>query len=98
MNLDKRLSRLQRNLENFDLEVFFHDETFFKILEDRKILEENINDLNSEQSDRLYNIDRIIDSYYNIYKNQKLKGYARLSFKLLGDVEKISSSYLKNAA
>jgi hypothetical protein len=38
MNLDKQLSRLQNNLENFDLEVFFHDETFFEILDDRKKL------------------------------------------------------------
>jgi len=98
MNLDRRLDRLQNNLENFDLEAFFHDETFFKILEDREVLEDNIHNLSREQSNRLYNIDRIIDSYYNIYKNKKLKGYARLSFKLLSDVDKISSSYLKSAA
>ena len=34
MNLDKQLNRLQKNLENFDFEAFFHDETFFQIIED----------------------------------------------------------------
>ena len=98
MNLDKQLNRLQKNLENFDLEAFFHDETFFEILDDRKALEKNRECLTVEQSDRLHNIDRIIDSYYNIYKNQKLEGYSRLSFKLLSDVEKISSAHLQVAA
>ena len=98
MNLDKQLNRLQKNLENFDLEAFFHDETFFQILDDRKMLDENAEHLTVEQSNRLYNIDRIIDSYFNIYKNKKLDGYARLSFKLLGDVEKISYAHLKVAA
>ena len=98
MNLDKQLNRLQKNLENFDLEAFFHDETFFQIIEDRKLLDENTKHLSTVQSKRLYNIDRIIDSYYNIYKNEKLSGYARLSFKLLGDVEKIVSSHLQVAA
>ena len=98
MNLEKQLNRLQNNLENFDLETFFHDDTFFEILDDRKFIEEHLDELTNEQDRRLYNIDRIIDSYYNIYKNKKLDGYAVMSFKLLSDVEKISSNNLMNAA
>ena len=98
MNLEKQLDRLQKNLENFDLESFFHDETFFEILEDREFLEKHAEHLTQKESRRLHNIDRIIDSYYNIYKDKKLEGYAKMSFKLLSDVEKISSSHLEEAA
>ncbi len=98
MNLSKRLARLQQNLENFDLESFFHDETFFEILEDREYLANNANKLSVMQANNLYNIDRIIDSYYNIYKNKNLSAYAKMSFELLKNVEKISSQSLQNTA
>jgi len=98
MNFKARLERLQKNLENFDLEIFFHDDTFFEMLEDRELLEKNIKLLNSEELDMLYNIDRIIDSYYNIYKNKNLTGYSKMSFEILENIDKISSSYLLDAA
>lgn len=98
MNLQERLTRLQNNLENFDLESFFHDETFFDILEDRENLEKNLKDLSAHQLNELFYIDRIIDSYYNIYKTKELKGYAKLSFDLMKDIEKIASAHLKDAA
>jgi hypothetical protein len=98
MNFKTRLERLQKNLENFDLEIFFHDDTFFEMLEDRELLEKNIKLLNSEELDMLYNIDRIIDSYYNIYKNKNLTGYSKMSFEILENIDKISSSYLLDAA
>ena len=98
MSLEKQLNRLQKNLENFDLESFFHDETFFEILEDREFLAKNTEHLTQVESKKLYNLDRIIDSYYSIYKDVDLKGYAKISFKLLEDVDKIASSHLKEAA
>jgi hypothetical protein len=39
MSIEKRLERLIENLETFDLEVFFHDDTFVQIYEDRLCLE-----------------------------------------------------------
>ena len=98
MNLEIQLQRLQKNLEIFDLEAFYHDETFFDILEDRKIIDENYSDLTKEQRIRLDYLDKIIDSYYHIYKQKDLKGYEKLSFKLLSDVEKISNSNLQKVA
>jgi hypothetical protein len=98
MNLDKQLNRLQNNLENFDLEVFFHDETFFEILEDRQKIEDNLEHLTKKQENKLHYIDNIIDSYYNLYKTKELKGYEKLSFKLLQDVDNIVISHLENVA
>ncbi|MFA6144549.1 MAG: hypothetical protein WCW84_00855 [Sulfurimonas sp.] len=96
MNFQDRLNRLQTNLQFFDLESFFHDETFFDILEDRKILEENIKDLTFGEREKLFYIDNIINSYYNLYKDEKLEGYAMMSFKLLSEVEYISKKSIEN--
>ena len=98
MNLEKQLTRLQNNLENFDLEVFFHDETFFDILDDRKLIEENLHELTIKEEQKLHYIDKIIDSYYNLYKTKDLKGYAKLSFKLLQDLDNIVLPNLQKVA
>ena len=39
MSIEKRLERLLENLDTFDLEIFFHDDTFVQIYEDRLYLE-----------------------------------------------------------
>jgi len=96
MTFQDRLNRLQTNLRFFDLESFFHDETFFDILEDRKILEEDIKDLTFSEREKLFYIDNIINSYYNLYKDEKLDGYAALSFKLLSEVENISKQSIES--
>ncbi len=98
MTLKERLERLLINLENFDLVAFFHDDTFFQILEDRQELEKNYDKLSQEERKKLQNIDRIIDSYYNIYKNEKLDGYAKYSFKLLEEADKVASQHLTDIA
>jgi hypothetical protein len=96
MNFQDRLKRLQTNLQFFDLESFFHDETFFDILEDRKALEENISVLTFSDREKLFYIDNIVNSYYNLYKNEKLDGYAMMSFKLLEKVEEISKKSIED--
>jgi hypothetical protein len=54
--------------------------------------------LTTKQENKLHYIDNIIDSYYNLYKTKELKGYEKLSFKLLQDVDNIVISHLKNVA
>lgn len=96
MNFQDKLTRLQTNLQFFDLEAFFHDDTFFDILEDRKMLEANIKELTFSEREKLFYIDNIINSYYNLYKDEKLDGYAKMSFKLLQEVESISKKSIED--
>ncbi|MCK9372670.1 MAG: hypothetical protein M0P91_05690 [Sulfuricurvum sp.] len=96
MSSQDRLNRLQTNLRFFDLESFFHDETFFDILEDRKMLEESKEGLTFAEREKLFYIDNIINSYYNLYKDENLDGYAAMSFKLLEKVEDISKKSIES--
>ena len=94
MNFQKELNRYINDLQEFDLEVFFHDDTFINMLEYRKFLEENSKKLTVQEAEELLYLDQIVVSYYNLYKNKKLIGYKRLSFKILGKIEEISQKYI----
>jgi len=98
MTLQDRLNRLQTNLESFDLEAFFHDDTFLEISDDREYIQENLNSLSFKQKEALYFIDEIIWSYYNLYKDRELTGYAKLSFSILSEIAKISLKNIEKAA
>jgi hypothetical protein len=82
------------DLQEFDLEVFFHDDTFVDMLEYRKKLEESLEQLTAKETQALLYLDGIVVSYCNLYKNRKLIGYEKLSFKVLEEISKISQNYI----
>ncbi len=45
---------------------------------------------------KLLYLDNIILSYYNLYKNRKLVGYKKLSFKVLEQIAKIAKRYVNS--
>jgi len=94
MNFQRELNRYISDLQEFDLEVFFHDDTFIDMLEYREFLEKNIEKLTAQEARELLYLDQIVVSYYNLYKYKKLVGYKRLSFKVLEKIEKISRKYI----
>lgn len=98
MSFKKELQRLIKNLESFDLEVFFHDDTFLEILQDREILADRFEELSEKEKGDLYAIDEIINGYYRIYSQKQLSGYARMSFELLEKTNAISEQNLLQAA
>ncbi len=93
MNYQKLLNRYMRDLQEFDLEIFFHDDTFIDMLDYRKILNKDIDNLTNEEQRELYYLDEIIVSYYNLYKNKELIGYKNLSFGVLSKIAVISKEY-----
>ena len=94
MNFQKELQRYMNDLQEFDLEVFFHDETFLDMLEYRSKIEKNIKKLSLEEQKELFYLDEIVLSYFHLYGNKSLKGYAKLSFKLLEKIAQISQKYV----
>jgi len=94
MNFQKMLDRYMSDLQEFDLEVFFHDDTFVDMLEYREFLEENIEQLNAKEAEELLYLDGIVVSYFNLYKNRELIGYQKLSFKVLEKIAVISQKYI----
>jgi len=96
MSFQKELNRYMNDLQEFDLEIFFHDDTFIDMLDYRKFLEENIEKLTPKEAEELLYLDQIVVSYYNLFKNKKLVGYKRLSFKILKQIREISQKYIDN--
>lgn len=94
MNFNKELEKLTTSLEDFDLEVFFHDDTFLDILDNRKLLEQNYDKLSEDEKKQLFYIDEIINGYTNIYARKELSGYAKLSFQTLKKINAISAKRL----
>ena len=82
------------DLQEFDLEVFFHDDTFVDMLEYRELLEKNVKNLTANEAQELLYLDNIVLSYYNLYKNRKLVGYQKLSFKVLEQIAEIAKRYV----
>lgn len=82
------------DLQEFDLEVFFHDDTFVEMLMYRKSLEENLDQLRANEAQELLYLDGIVVSYYKLYSNRALEGYEKFSFKVLGEIAKISQNYI----
>jgi len=82
MSFQKLLDRYMNDLQEFDLETFFHDDTFVDMLEYRKFLEENTKQLNTKEAQELLYLDEIVVSYYNLYKSRDLTGYQKFSFKV----------------
>jgi hypothetical protein len=79
------------DLQEFDLETFFHDDTFVDMLEYRKFLEENAKQLNTKEAQELLYLDEIVVSYY---KSRDLTGYQKFSFKVLEQIATISQRYI----
>ena len=94
MSFQKELERYMSDLQEFDLEVFFHDDTFVDMLEYRELLEKNIKNLTANEAQELLYLDNIVLSYYNLYKNRKLVGYQKLSFKVLEQIAEIAKRYI----
>ncbi len=94
MSFQKELERYMSDLQEFDLEVFFHDDTFVDMLEYRELLEKNIKNLTANEAQELLYLDNIVLSYYNLYKNRKLVGYQKLSFKVLEQIAEIAKRYV----
>ena len=94
MSFQKELERYMNDLQEFDLEVFFHDDTFVDMLEYRKFLEKNVKKLNAQEAQELLYLDNIVLSYYNLYKNRELVGYQKLSFKVLEQIAEIAKRYV----
>jgi hypothetical protein len=82
------------DLQEFDLETFFHDDTFVDMFEYRKFLEENAKQLNTKEAQELLYLDEIVVSYYNLYKSRDLTGYQKFSFKVLEQIATISQRYI----
>jgi hypothetical protein len=78
------------SLENFDLEEFFHDDTFIDMLDIRKKMDENYKNLSDEEKKLLFYFDEIINGYTNIYARKELDGYAKMSFDILQKINNIS--------
>ena len=93
VNFQKLLNRYMRELQEFDLELFFHDDTFIEMLHYRELLDKNIDKLNADEQRDLYYLDEIVISYFNLYKNKKLTGYTALSFEVLSKIALISKEY-----
>ena len=94
MSFQKELERYMSDLQEFDLEVFFHDDTFVDMLEYRELLEKNVKNLTANEAQELLYLDNIVLSYYNLYKNRKLVGYQKLSFKVLEQIAEIAKRYI----
>ena len=94
MSFQKELERYMNDLQEFDLEVFFHDDTFVDMLEYREFLEKNVKKLNAQEAQELLYLDNIVLSYYNLYKNRELVGYQKLSFKVLEQIAEIAKRYV----
>jgi hypothetical protein len=94
MSFQKELQRYMNDLQEFDLEAFFHDETFLEMLEYRTFLEKNIENLSSEEQKELYYLDEIVVSYFHLYSNKSLEGYAQLGFIILEKIAKIAQIYV----
>jgi len=94
MSFQKELQQYMNDLQEFDLEAFFHDETFLDMLAYRTTLEKNIHYLSSEEQQELFYLDEIVVSYFHLYSNKSLEGYSQLSFKILEKIAKISQSYI----
>jgi hypothetical protein len=94
MNFQKELQRYMSDLQEFDLEVFFHDETFLDMLAYRRSMEKNIKKLTIEEQKELFYLDEIVLSYFHLYSNKTLERYGQLSFKLLEKVAKIAQKYV----
>jgi hypothetical protein len=95
MGFQKELKRYMNDLQTFDLDTFFHDDTFVDMLEYRKYLENNIQYMTPKERQELFYLDEIVLSYYYLYSNRVLTGYAQLSFKLLKEVAMISKIYVE---
>ena len=98
MNFQKELQQYMNDLQEFDLEAFFHDETFLDMLAYRTKIEKNIEKLTFEEQKELFYLDEIVLSYFHLYSSRPLEGYAKLSFKLLEKIAKISQKYVSNYA
>ena len=94
MSFQKMLTRYMSDLQEFDLEVFFHDDTFIDMLEYRKYLEEHVEQLDATEAEELLYLDGIVVSYFNLYKNRELRGYQKFSFQVLEKIAVISQKYI----
>lgn len=96
MRFQNELNRYMNDLQTFDLDVFFHDDTFVEMLAYRQYLAKNSDTMSFEERRELFYLDEIVLSYYNLYKNRSLKGYEALSFKVLEKIARICKKYTES--
>lgn len=94
MSFKKQLEELIANLEGFELEIAFQDDTIIDILELREEIESGYDKLNKDEKEQLFYIDEIINGYANIYQRRELSGYEKLAFKTLQKINVISAKRL----
>ena len=82
------------DLQEFDLENYFHDDTFVNMLEYRERLENHHEEMSQEEQKELYYLDEIVISYANLYANRNLQSYEKLAFKVLEKIATIAKAYV----